>query len=154
MIHPEDQLVLFRHPESGCLLWAPKSFLRIPHDELSFYYNGCGPRGYSGVIPQSVLGLKIFYLCYIHDHMYERCCCEEDEIVADGIFAMNLILWIWHHSSWYSMAPRFVSSAKFMYSVSATTFSKEYWSDNLEECPLGRRYAITFSRGAENGRSL
>ena len=152
--HTEDRIVFFRHPESKCLLAAPLSFLAIPHDELPFYYNGCGPRGLSRVIPQSLLGLSIRYLCYIHDHMYERCCCEEDEIIADGIFAQNLTLWIWHHSKWYSMMPRYIASAKFMYSVSATTFSKEYWEANLKECVLGRRYALTYSRGGDGGGSL
>ena len=152
--HPVDDIILFRHSESNCLLWAPRSFLAIPHDELPFYYNGCGPRGLSKAIPQSILGLRISYLCYIHDHMYERCCCEEDEIIADGIFAQNLILWIWHHSTWYSMMPRYISSAKFMYAVSATTYSEEYWAANRAECPIGVRYAITHSQGGEGGRSF
>ena len=143
MIRYEDQVVQFLHKPSGCLLWAPRSFLAIDPDELPLLYNGCGPAGIFGkVIPERVLGLKITILCYIHDHMYGLCCCEEDEDICDAVFAANLNLWIIHHSTWYNKLPRFLSSAKFMYSVSCTIFSNSYWEENKALCPSGRRYAL------------
>lgn len=140
---PEDQIVLFLHKPSGCFLWAPLSFLALDPDELPILYNGCGPRGiFGGVVPEYVLRLKITLLCYIHDHMCERCACEADEDITDAVFAANLNLWIIHHSNSFNKLPRFISAAKFQHGVSCTVFTKEYWAENLKDCPGGFRYAM------------
>ena len=144
MILYEDHIVQFLHKPSGCLLWAPRTFLALDPDELPLLYNGCGPSGlFARVVPEHVLRLKITFLCYIHDHMYEMCACEADEDVADAVFAANLNLWIVHHSSWYNKLPRFISAAKFQHAVSCTIFSSSYWEENLKFCPTGRRYALS-----------
>ena len=143
MIQHKDQIVLFLHKPSGCLLWAPRDFLTLDPDELPLLYNGCGPRGiFAGIVPEHILGLRITFLCYIHDHMCERCACEADEDITDAVFAANLNLWIVHHSSWWNKLPRYISSAKFQHGVSCTVFTKEYWAENRKECPVGFRYSL------------
>ena len=143
MIRYEDEIIQFLHRPTGCLLWAPRSFLAIDPDELPLLYNGCGPDGIlRKVIPQKILGLPIGFLCYIHDHMYGRCCCEADEDICDAVFAANLNIWISHNSGWFLKLPRYVLSAKFQHTVSITIFSKSYWKDNRAVCPTGRRYAL------------
>lgn len=139
----QDNIVLFKHQDSGCLLWAPVSFLLLTQNDIKVLYNGCGPQGFLGkVIPESILGLNISFLCCIHDHMYERCCCEEDEDIADSIFAANMTNWVVHHSKWYSKLPRLILAAKYQNAVASTVFSKAYWELNIAECPTGKRYAL------------
>ena len=143
MIRYEDEIVPFLHRPTGCVLWAPRSFLEIDPDELPLLYNGCGSAGLLGnVVPESVLGLKLTILCYIHDHMYGRCCCEEDEDICDAFFAANLNIWISYNSNCWTKLPRYISSAKFQHTVSITIFSETYWAENLALCPTGKRYAL------------
>ncbi len=139
----EDPIVQFLHAPSGCTLWAPASFLSMSEATIETIYNGCGPRGWLGrLIPESLFGLSITFLCYIHDHMYERCCCEADEDVADAIFAANLTRWIIHHSKWYNKLPRLLLAARYINAVASTVYSTEYWKKNLMLYPRGCRYAV------------
>lgn len=135
----EDKLITTMR--DGVLIAAPVSFFSIPEYELPFYYNGCGAGGIGGILtPDSIYGLNITYQCNIHDHMYERACCEEDEIVADAILTSNLIALIIAKSNTIMAWPRLIRASKYMIAVSATTYSEQFWETNKKESGKQCRY--------------
>ena len=142
---PEDNFIFYTY--NGLLTTAPKSFVGLSERDRADLYNGCGAGRIGGKLtPESLLGLKITYLCQIHDHMYERCCCERDEEIADGIFVMNMNNWISGHSSNVATAlSRFTLMSKYMYGVSTTIYSREYWEINRREIGRDSRYTGIYS---------
>ena len=126
---------------NGALVTAPISFFDIPEDELRFYYNGCGAGKIGGnITPDSIYGLNVTYECNIHDHMYERCCCEEDEIVSDSVLTANLMSSIIANSNRLMVWIRLFRASKYMIAVAATTFSEQFWESNRNESGKACRY--------------
>lgn len=126
---------------NGALVTAPISFFDIPEDELRFFYNGCGAGKIGSTLtPDYIYGLNVTYECNIHDHMYERSCCEEDEIVADVVLTSNLISLIIAKSNKFMVWPRLFRASKYMITVSATTFSEQFWELNKNESGKSCRY--------------
>ena len=143
-VFPEDNFVYYKY--NGLLTTAPKSFVGMSERDIYDLYNGCGVGRIGGkLVPESLFGLKITYLCQIHDHMYERCCCDEDEQIADGIFAQNANNWVTGYSSPAMIWPRLSLVAWYMKGVSSTTYSEDYWELNKKEVKSGQRYAGLYS---------
>lgn len=116
---------------NGVPIFGPISFFQIPEDEIRLLYNGCGSGNIgSKVTPDSMYGLDISMLCNIHDHMYENCTCEQDEIEADAILSANLITLITTKSTGILKWLRLFRATKYIVAVSATTFSEEFWEIN------------------------
>jgi hypothetical protein len=101
-------------------------------------YNGCGPDGLASIVPDSIMGLPISGVCDIHDHMCERCANELDEIIADAVFAFNLVTRIVSGSNAVMVWPRMAMAVRYITAVSCTTFTKSYWPKNSAICPNGR----------------
>jgi len=60
---------------------------------------GCGA-GKLGdlLIPDSLWGLNVTFMCKIHDHMYGTGLTEEDREKADRVFRNNLMRWVAYKS--------------------------------------------------------
>jgi len=80
-------------------VYAPTSFWAICP---KLRYGGCGA-GKLGdlLIPDTIWGLNVSFLCKIHDHMYERGTTEEDRESADRTLRNNLMRWIDYRTDSY-----------------------------------------------------
>ena len=130
-MHPDTLII---EQVNGAPLLFPSSY---KDDQISS--NGCGPEGFAYLVPDHVLGLSIFGVCRVHDHMCKRCANLTDEIITDGVFAFNLITTIVNKSKGVVITwLRLLTSVKYIVGVSGTTFTKSYWPNNAIECPKGR----------------
>lgn len=78
---------------------APLSFWIIPP---KFRYGGCGAGKLGDIlIPDTLWGLDVKFMCKIHDHMYSRGETEEDREGADRTFRNNLFRWIEYNTNSY-----------------------------------------------------
>lgn len=73
-------------------VFAPASFWAIPYGKRP---GGCGAGKFGDLlVPDSLWGLNITFMCKIHDHMYSIGASEEDREVADRTFRNNLMRWV------------------------------------------------------------
>ena len=65
---------------------------------------GCGA-GKAGdmLVPDSLWGLKVTFMCQIHDWMTAEGKTEEDREVADRVFRNNMMRWVEHNTSFYPL---------------------------------------------------
>ena len=116
------------------IVLCPRSYLTVDPSQ----YNACGPDGIGELTPDKLLGLDISDLCNVHDHMSSRCANLNDEVIADAVFAANLILRVVNSSNASMVWPRMILATKYIIAVSCTTFTKSYWATNSVACPNGR----------------
>ena len=76
----------------GCKLLTPVSLTRYTADEIEGMGYGCGPGRFGDmVVPDTIWGLDVRYVCFLHDYMYSTAKTREDEQYADAIFGANMI---------------------------------------------------------------
>ena len=73
-------------------IFAPDTFWLLTNKER---VGGCGA-GKLGdlLIPDSLWGLNVTFMCKIHDYMYAQGKTEEEREVADRTFRNNLMRWV------------------------------------------------------------
>ena len=72
-------------------LVCPAAYLVLSDAEIKATTNGCGPRGWRiDLVPDSLGGLDISYICRLHDWQYIQGGSEADRKQADIIFYVNL----------------------------------------------------------------
>lgn len=72
-------------------LYAPESYWEASREEREARCNGCGPKGFGLLVPDTVWGLRITPACDIHDWMYCFGKTEADKEEADSVFLNNMI---------------------------------------------------------------
>jgi hypothetical protein len=77
-------------------IFAPESFWAIPVPRPG----GCGAGKFGDLlVPDTLWGLRVTFMCKIHDHMYEIGTTEEDRESADRTLRNNLMRWVAHQNS-------------------------------------------------------
>lgn len=72
-------------------LLAPHSYLQAPPAVRARVCNGCGTKGWKGLlVPETLYGLCVAEACDIHDWMYHVGQTEVDRYFADEVFHSNL----------------------------------------------------------------
>ena len=84
--------------ENGVLLYAPEAYWKLTTEDKK--HMGCGPGKWGDrAVPDSILGLDIKPACSIHDVCYAEGRTDEDKVIADILFLMNMLS-IVHTKSW------------------------------------------------------
>lgn len=109
-------------------LFAPKSFWAATDEERWVRCNGCGTKGLGGwIVPDTLWGLDITFLCNIHDWMYSEGKTIEDKEEADRSFLNNMVRLIDAKSSrWLRWIRR--SRAMSYYSAVRDFGGPAFWS--------------------------
>jgi hypothetical protein len=77
-------------------IFAPESFWAIPVPRPG----GCGAGKFGDLlVPDTLWGLRVTFMCKIHDHMYEIGTTEEDRESADRTLRNNLMRYVAHQNS-------------------------------------------------------
>jgi hypothetical protein len=72
-------------------IFAPESFWNLPSPRPG----GCGAGKFGDLlVPDTLWGLKVTFMCKIHDHMYGTGQTEADREMADRVLRNNLMRWI------------------------------------------------------------
>jgi hypothetical protein len=72
-------------------LQADPRFIETELEALLFICNGCGAAGKVDLIPDTMYGLYVGYVCFIHDFDYKLGLTEADRRFADLRFKENLL---------------------------------------------------------------
>ena len=70
-------------------LYAPALYWAIPAEGRKELCNGCGPKGFGFLVPDTFYLLNISEACNIHDFMYSTGLTIEDKNEADRAFLNN-----------------------------------------------------------------
>jgi hypothetical protein len=81
-------------------LYAPGLYWALSPEGKADICNGCGTKGFTWLVPDSMYGLDISEACNIHDFMYVVGVDEEDRAEADRVFKNNLFRIIEAKSKW------------------------------------------------------
>jgi len=83
-------------------LTAPQSYADASQEFKSIICNGCGTKGWKGVIvPETAWGLSLTRACNIHDWMYSQGISADDKVLADKTFHNNMKRLINDGTPWY-----------------------------------------------------
>jgi len=72
-------------------LFAPSSWWGTDPEVRKKITNGCGPKGWGWLVPDTIYGVDISAACCIHDYFYLIGVSFADKKKADRIFLNNLI---------------------------------------------------------------
>jgi hypothetical protein len=75
-------------------LYAPPLYWSLSPEGKAEICNGCGPKGYGLLVPDTIYGLCITAICDIHDFMFSVGVDEEDRLEANRVFRNNLLRYI------------------------------------------------------------
>lgn len=81
-------------------LYAPEEYWSLSDAAKSEICNGCGPKTFNCLIPDSMYGLRVTEACNIHDFMYLIGRTEADREEADRVFLNNLLRIIEASGGW------------------------------------------------------
>jgi hypothetical protein len=81
-------------------LYAPPLYWSLSPEGKADICNGCGTKGLTWLIPDTMYGLDISEACNIHDFMYVTGIDEEDRTEADRVFKNNLLRIIEAKTKW------------------------------------------------------
>lgn len=77
---------------------APDWYWKLSQDAISDIANGCGPKHYGHLVPDTVWGMSVRPACQIHDCEYHFGNTEQDRTDADERFGNNLALMVEHYT--------------------------------------------------------
>ena len=81
-------------------LYAPELYWTLTPESKKELCNGCGPKGFGLLIPDTIYGLVITEVCDIHDFMFAIGVDEEDRLIANRVFRNNLLRYIDYKTKW------------------------------------------------------
>ena len=71
-------------------LLCPEEYLTATVIQIAELTNGCGPKGWLDMVPDTIYGMNIADACNIHDWMYEFGETEMDRQFSDNTFQANI----------------------------------------------------------------
>lgn len=95
--------------------------------------NGCGSGWLTKLVPNTIYGTSIREACRRHDWAYTVGKTEEDKIVGDNQFLLNLLIIIDEADKWYYPTKLARLRAMDYYSAVKDHGSDAYWADKGKE---------------------
>lgn len=133
----KDRLMFGRF--QGQLLLAPAGFFQMDEEEILAMTNGCGPAGWAWSIPDTAWGHDLRPICNVHDLMYKMCAGIVDELVADAVFAFNMVISVLtSNGGTLVKSLRLARAFKYVMAVALTTCSDCYWEENRDVASYSR----------------
>ena len=111
-------------------LYAPSDYWRLTQEQKRTMCNGCGPKGFGLVVPDTVYGLRITEACNIHDWMYGyyEPFSDENKKLADRVLYNNIIRIVEAKTKW-SWLKWLRRKRAYTYYLSVDKFGNcTYWS--------------------------
>jgi len=72
-------------------LFAPPVYWELSPESRKLLTNGCGPKKFGSLIPNTMYGLSVKEACNIHDFMYRDGHTLADKEAADRVFLNNML---------------------------------------------------------------
>ena len=82
------------------VLYAPDLYWKLEEKEKAEICNGCGPRDFGWLVPDTLWGLNVSEAADIHDFMYYNGKTLVDKTRADEIFLNNMVRIIEKETKW------------------------------------------------------
>lgn len=115
-------------------LFALRTYFAASERERDKVCNGCGSRGITEAVPDTLWGLKVTEVCNIHDWSYEYANSRMDRFIADILFLVNLVLWIKERGSGWLNYARFYRAMTYFVAVRALGgFTGEFVDDGSRD---------------------
>ena len=111
-------------------LYAPVDYWKQTPEEKKKNCNGCGPKGFGLLIPDTIYGLKITEPCHIHDWIYGQLFPHSNETkeFADRVLYNNIVRIINAKTRWGWLKKLRYRRAWIYYILVAKFGNCAYWS--------------------------
>ena len=73
------------------MITYPEGYEELTKEEKDSICNGCGAKGWGGLIPDTIWFLDIKEACDVHDYMYHKGYTLRDKDKADRLFFKNMV---------------------------------------------------------------